>query len=292
MTDDNGPWGPGIPPSVNEIPRDLFPKKSSQITKEWCENTYKYFHCFDSSVRSRMYSNDDDLTKWETCAIALMDEIKDKGFLEAKNEIVRLARKRFNLKTVEEQKEIINFEEVVKLFKSSTWYHTNVDHKRYILYMFQYGIFRTTSNTWMHEAAYDWMYAHNVTYEPLNKISSKHKTKKGFIQELLHLKSSNNIQDRFMRTCKRYLGQYLLCRDRLPNKAKDDTKEIKELTFMNYSAYLVIDKTHTNTLPNLSEDPKTRLMNSFAYAKQHGMTKLDVMRNCEFFSKQMVSNKC
>ena len=54
---------------------------------------------------------------------------------------------------------------------------------------------------------------------------------------------------------------------------------------MNYSAYLVIDKTHTSTLHNLSEDPKTRLMNSFAYAKQHGMTKLDVMRNCELFFK-------
>ena len=155
MTDPNGPYGTGVPPRVNEIPRDLFPKKSRQITKEWCEATYKYFHCFDSSVRSKMYSNDDDLTKWESCAIALMEEIKEKGFLEAKNEIVRLARKRFNLKTVKEKNEIIDFDEVVTLFKSSSWYNTDVDHKRYILYMFQYGIFRTTYNTWMHEAAYD-----------------------------------------------------------------------------------------------------------------------------------------
>jgi hypothetical protein len=284
MTDPNGPYGTGAPPRVNEIPRDLFPKKSSQITREWCEATYKYFHCFDSSVRSKIYSNDDDLTKWESCAIALMDEIKDKGFLEAKNEIVRLARKRFNLKTVEGQNEIINFEEVVNLFKSSSWYNTDVDHKRYILYMFQYGIFRTTSNTWMHEAAYDWMYAHSVTYEPINKTNKpKHKTKKGFIHELLHLKSSNNIQDRFMRTCKRYLGQYLLCRDRLPNKTKDDSKEIQELTFMNYSAYLVIDKTHTSSVQSLAEDPKTRLVKCFGYAKQFGMTKQDIMRHCEIF---------
>ena len=284
MTDRHGPYGTGVPPTINEIPRDLLPRKPSQITKEWCESTYKYFHCFDSSVRSKMYSNDDDLTKWETCAIALMEEIKEKGFLEAKNEIVRLARKRFNLKTVKEQNEIINFEEVVTLFKSSNWYNTDVDHKRYILYMFQYGIFRTTSNTWMHEAAYDWMYAHNVTYEPISKTNKpKNKTKKGFIHELLHLKSSNNIQDRFMRTCKRYLGQYLLCRDRLPNKTKDDSKEIQELTFMNYSAYLVIDKTHSSTIQHLMEDPKTRLVNCFAYAKQHNMTKQDIMRHCEMF---------
>lgn len=276
------PWGNADATTLNEIPRDLFPKAHKHLTKEWCRRTYKYFHCFDSSVRSKVYDNDEDLTKWESCAMLLIDEIKDKGFLEAKNEIVRVAKKRFNLKTID-NKEIVNWEDVVNLFKSTEWYNEDVDHKRYILYMFQYGIFRNTSNTWMHEAAYDWMYAYKVTYKALANTKPKGKTRKGFLHELLHLKASNTIQDRFMKTCKRYLGQHLLCRDRIPITKKVTSTEYQELTFLNYTAYLVIDMDHKNNINTASQDPKKRVLNSITYAIEHGMTKNDIIRICESF---------
>lgn len=284
------PWGNADTTPLNEIPRDLFPKSHRNINKEWCRRTFKYFHCFDSSVQSKVFSNDDELAKWESCALSLMDEIKEKGFLEAKNEIVRVAKKRFNLKTID-NKEIVNWEDVVSLFKSPQWYNQDVDHKRYILYMFQYGIFRSTSNTWMHEAAYDWMYAHKVTYKPLKNPKPKGKTKKGFLHELLHLKASNTIQDRFMKTCKRYLGQHLLCRDRVPTNKKVNSTEYQELTFLNYTAYLVIDMDHKNNILVANQDPKKRVHNSITYAIQNGLTKNDIISICQSFFESNGKNQ-
>ena len=160
----------------NTIPRDLFPKTTRNINREWARLTYKYFHCFDNSVRATVYHNDNDLQKWESCALSLMEEIKEKGVIEAQNEIVGIAKKRFRLKT-NDNEEICSLQDVVDLFKNRKWYNEDVDHKRYILYTFQYGIFRSTSNTWMHEAAYDWMHAHKVKYmdEDISKTGRKKK---------------------------------------------------------------------------------------------------------------------
>ena len=271
------PWSYGQEDRLRQIPRDLFPKTNKKINKEWCENTYKYFHLFDSSVPGETYRNDDDLLKWETKAVELMDEIKERGFSEAKDEIVRLAKDRYKLKTLD-NKDIVNFEDVVALFRSPEWYYNKVDHKRYMLYMFQYGIFRTSCNTWMHEAAYDWMYSYKITFEPEGTL--KKQNKKGFVFELLHIKASNTIQDRFLKTCQRYLGEHLLCRNRLPEK-KNDTTQYKELTFLNYTAYLVINKNHKNNIGYRMNDPKVRMQDSLSFAKANGMSKHEIMMLCE-----------
>ena len=92
----------------NTIPRDLFPKTTRHINREWARLTYKYFHCFDNSVRATVYHNDNDLQKWESCALSLMEEIKEKGVIEAQNEIVGIAKKRFGLKT-KDNEEICSF---------------------------------------------------------------------------------------------------------------------------------------------------------------------------------------
>ena len=152
MLPSNQPFNPKTTiETKHNIPRDLFPKTTKHINMDWCRATYKFFHCFDNSVRATIYHNDNDLQKWESCALSLMAEIKEKGMIEAQNEIVRVAKKRFRLKT-NDGEEICSLEDVVNLFKNRKWYNEDVDHKRYILYTFQYGIFCSTSNTWMHEA--------------------------------------------------------------------------------------------------------------------------------------------
>ena len=271
------PWCHGKKDKYKEIPRNLFPKSQKKLNETWCASTYKYFHYFDASVPGETFCSPSDLKRWESKAIQLMDEIKAKGLDEAKNEIVHVAKKRYKLKTID-NKDIVNFDDVVSLFKSPQWYYEDVERKRQMLYMFQYGIFRTTSNTWLHEAEYDWMYSYKVTY--MHEDNLKNKNKKTFVQELLHVKASNTIQDRFLKNCQKYLGEHLLCRNRIPSHKRNDGTTYKELTFMNYTAHLVTNTMHKNTI-GIHHTPQEKVQHTLTYAKEHGMSKQEIMMLCE-----------
>ena len=100
------------------IPRDLLPKTTNKITDNWSRDTYKYFHCFDATVDSRIIRNEDDLRHWQTYAIKLMTELKNLGLAEARNEIVRVAKETFKL-TNKNGSQLQTFEDVATLFEDA-----------------------------------------------------------------------------------------------------------------------------------------------------------------------------
>ena len=171
------PWVIANGDNKKAIPRDLLPKLAHHTDdNKWLQNTYQYFSCFDANVKSTTFKDDDDLLKWKNCAVSMIDNLKEIGFVEAKNEIVRVAKDRFHLKQ-KDDKPIVRWTDVVNLFTDPTWYYSNVEENACMLYFFQYGIFRNGYNNWLLQASYDWMQKHQVVYDDNEKQQQRTKTK-------------------------------------------------------------------------------------------------------------------
>ena len=102
------------------------------------------------------------------------------------------------------------------------------------------------------------------------------KTKKGFVQEILHAKASNTIQDRFLRITRKNLGKHILCRNKKDIDANDTSLKITEMTIMNYNAYLVEDKLHSCKI--IKNDPKSKIGHIVNEALNNGISKMDIMQ--------------
>ena len=147
--------------------------------------------------------------------------------------------------------------------------------------MFQYGIFRNGYNGWLHTTALNWMEDYKVIYKDPLEMSTpstvpKAKTKKGFVLELLHIKASNTIQDRFLRTTRKHLGQYLLCQKKIPDSLPNESSP-KLLTFNNYNAYLVVNSSHQCYVERHQELPETKVKASVQYAIAKGILQEKLM---------------
>ena len=120
------------------------------------------------------------------------------------------------------------------------------------------------------------MQQHEVVYNDMDMKQKNTKTKKGFVQEILHAKASNTIQDRFLRITRKNLGKHILCRNKKDIDANDTSLKITEMTIMNYNAYLVEDKLHPCKIIN--NDPKSIIGNSINEALNNGISKMDIMQ--------------
>ena len=271
------PWPFPNGENNHAIPRNLLPKLAHHTENDkWAQETYQYFHCFDANVKSTTFKDDDDLQKWRNCAVSMIDNLKEIGFVEAKNEIVRVAKDLFHLR-LNKETPIRKWTDVVNKFADADWYYSNVEAHACMLYFFQYGIFRNGYNNWLLQASYDWMQKHKVVYYDDNdKKQQRSKGKKGFVLELLHAKASNSIQDRFLRMSRAHLGQYILCRKRFKDDTNNEHVEIKEMTFMKFNAYVVTDYGH-NYFVN-KKNPLTNISNCIDYALKHGTSKSEIMR--------------
>ena len=285
-----GPWF-RKDEEYNIIPRNLLPKTTNKITLDWSRKTYKYFHCFEPSVTSKIINNDEDLRTWQAYAIKLMTELKALGLAEARNEIVRVALNTFRIDLTNNKKNkkkaIETFDDVAALFEDEEWYFEDEDYNRRMLYVFQYGIFRNGYNGWLHTTALNWMEDYKITYEDPVELSTpstvpKPKTKKGFVLELLHIKASNTIQDRFLRTTRKHLGQHLLCRKKIPDTLPNESSP-KLLTFNNYNAYLIVNSNHRCYVERHQVPPETKVKESVKYAITNGMSQeklLQLVASC------------
>ena len=275
-----GPWE-RKGEKYNTIPRDLLPKSTNKINDEWSQKTYQYFHCFDSNVKSEIIRDAEDVRQWQACAIKLMNELKDLGLAEARNEIVRLCRNTFKI-THKGEDEITEFDHVAALFEDDEWYFEDEDYNRRMLYVFQYGIFRNGYNGWLHTTSMNWMRQYKIKYEESVPSATfpttpKPKTKKGFILELLHIKASNTIQDRFLRTTRKKLGQHLLCRKKIPDTLPNELSP-QLLTFNNYNAYLIVNTNHRCYIERNTATPESKLKTSVRNAIEKGMSQTTLMQ--------------
>ena len=164
--------------NFDPIPRSLLPKFSHHTNNDqWLKDTYQYFHGFNKSVKKDVHKMEEDLQKWKSCAVSLINNLKDTGLSYAMNKIVRCAQMRFEL-TTKKGFPIMKWTDVVTLFQDHEWYYSNVEKHKRILYFFQYGIFCSGHNNWLIEASYNWMQQHEVVYNDMDMKQKNTKTKR------------------------------------------------------------------------------------------------------------------
>ena len=284
------PWPFPNGENKRAIPKDLLPKFAHYTeNNKWAQETYQYFHLFDENVKSTTFKDDNDLQKWKNCAVSMIDDLKEIGFVEAKNEIVRVAKDQFHLR-VGNDKQICKWTDVVNKFADADWYYSNVEAHACMLYFFQYGIFRNGYNNWLLQASYNWMQKNNIVYDDNDNQQQRTKTKKGFVLEILHTKASNSIQDRFLRITRAHLGQYILCRKRFKYDKNNEHVEVKEMTFMKFNAYVVTDYAHSYFANK--NNPLDKISNCINHALKHGTTKAEIMRFIESHLNNYGENIC
>ena len=84
-----------------------------------------------------------------------------------------------------------------------------------------------------------------------------------------------------MRITKHNLGQYILCRKKERNDEENKYIQIEEMTFMNFSAYIVIEKDHPCNVNCDNIDPIKKIEKSVNFALKKGISKADIMRSIE-----------
>ena len=84
-----------------KVPKNLLKVNETGYTDKWCKDTYSYFHMFDRlipfAVPCEGNQGSTDLLKWKDKAITLTYEIKNRGLVAVRQEMVRIVNKEYNL---------------------------------------------------------------------------------------------------------------------------------------------------------------------------------------------------
>ena len=89
--------------SINalKVPVKLLHVNETQYTTKWSQQTYSYYHMFDHGVTLAVPREGNlgtyDFKKWKDKAVALTYNIKNKGLLAGRTEMVRIANEEYGL---------------------------------------------------------------------------------------------------------------------------------------------------------------------------------------------------
>jgi len=84
-----------------KVPKKLLHINKTAYTDKWVKETYSYFHLFDCNVslaapcQGNLGKN--DLANWKAKAISLSYNIKNKGLIAGRKELVRIANEEYGL---------------------------------------------------------------------------------------------------------------------------------------------------------------------------------------------------
>ena len=84
-----------------KVPKNLLKVNETGYTDKWCKDMYSYFHMFNHlipfSVPRDGNQGSTDLLKWKDKVITLMYEIKNKGLVAGRQEMIRIIKKEYNI---------------------------------------------------------------------------------------------------------------------------------------------------------------------------------------------------
>ena len=84
-----------------KVPVKLLHVNETQYTTKWSQQTYSYYHMFDKGVTLAVPREGNlgtyDLKQWKEKAVSLTYNIKNKGLLAGRAEMVRIANEEYGL---------------------------------------------------------------------------------------------------------------------------------------------------------------------------------------------------
>ena len=229
-----------------KVPKCLLKVNETGYTDQWCKDTYSYFHMFDCSIPFAVPCDGDqgstDLYKWKEKAISLTYEIKNRGLVAGRQEMVRIINEEYSL-TVPGRNVFDNtckdIDDIFCIIGNKDWYYQDVDYSRNVVYHLLYLISRPGYNSWLINAEKKWMEEFNIKYD-ITELDCMHKSNvKGFVYRIMNSTFSNTTQKAFRKKLLFCYQEFITVRNR---KKFDDSNEFTFSPYVfksTYKGYLV-----------------------------------------------------
>lgn len=242
-----------------KVDKKLLKVNETGYTDKWSKDTYSYFHMFDRNVLLAVpregIQGASDLSKWKQKAIELTYDIKNKGLIAGRTEMVRIVNEEYGL-TVPGRNTFDNkckdLDDIYCIVGNKEWYYQNIEYSRNVIYHLLYLISRSGYNSWLINAEKEWMKDHGILYET-GQLDSQHKSNvKGFVNVIMQSMFSNTIQKAFRKKMLFLYGEFITVRNR---KASTDLNKFKFSPHVFKSTYKGYIVTPTKTTPSVKTLP-------------------------------------
>ena len=187
-----------------KVPKKLLHINETAYTDKWVKETYSYFHLFDSNVSlaapRQGILGKKDLANWKAKAISLSYNIKNKGLIAGRKELVRIANEEYGL-TVPGRLSLDNkckdIDDIFCILGDRDWFYNDVVYSRNVIYHLLYLSSRSGYNSWLINAEKEWMQEQGISYESKDLDSNSKSNIKGFVYTIMNSTFANTTQKAF-----------------------------------------------------------------------------------------------
>ena len=280
-----------------KVPVKLLHVNETQYTTKWSQQTYSYYHMFDHGVTLAVPREGNlgtyDLKKWKDKAVALTYNIKNKGLLAGRTEMVRIANEEYGL-TVPGRNSFDNkckdIDDIFCVIGDKNWYYNDLEYSRSVIYHLLYLIARPGYNSWLLSAEKNWMKEYGIVYEQTELDGTKKSKAKGFVYTIMHSTFANTTQKAFRKKLLFLYQEFITVRNR-KKFSESNEYTFTPCVFKNtYKGYIVTPKViipTIKTVPDILRNGKQWVHD----CQEHQMGIDEIVRLVQdFFNKKKVTN--
>ena len=141
---------------TNVVPSNLIPVSRKQITLDYARDTKDWAQLFNEQPFKTLYNNNysiQALQEWHHYLIQLQTDLHSLGYRGTCHHITTLFATHYQFKHPKTNKLPENFDDVLQILKSKTWYNENRLKARNAVHMILYRIYRRNFDDWIYEIA-------------------------------------------------------------------------------------------------------------------------------------------
>ena len=284
--------------STLQVPKKLLHINETAYTDKWAKDNYQFFHLFDRSInwvapRQGILGNE-DLINWKNKAISLAYNIKNKGLIAGRKEMVRIANEEYGLTVpgrVSSDNTCKDIDDIFCIIGNREWYFSDVEYSRNVIYHLLYLISRPGYNSWLINAEKEWMVEHGVSYETkeLNKNNYSHA--KGFVYSIMNSTFANTTQKAFRKKLLFLYQEFITVRNRKKFAVSQDFVFVPYVFKNTYKGYIVTPKkqssTRLKTLPDIFRTGKNWIQD--CKALKMDLEKINLLVEQFYNNKRMIT---
>lgn len=226
---------------TNNVPSDLIPVSRAQITLDYARDTKNWARTFNEERFKTLYDDNysiQTLQEWHHYLMQLQSDLHSLGFRGTCDHITTLFATHYEFKNPNTNDLPNNFNDVLQILKSKTWYNQNKLVARNAVHMILYGIYRCNFDDWIHEIANKWKASKNI-----NEFSATlHRKGTGFVYQNLIKTTSVNIQQKIRAIMWQNHHEEITTRRKSPNQQTNLIET--EVQYNNCKAFLYTLKSH------------------------------------------------
>ena len=243
-----------------KVPKKLLHINETAYTDNWSIETYSYFHLFDRTINlvaPRQGSlGTNDLANWKNKAVSLAYNIKNKGLIEGRKEMVRIANEEYGL-TVPGRVSLDNkckdIDDILCVLGDREWYYSDIVYSRNVIYHLLYLISRPGYNSWLINAEKVWMEKYEVSYETSELNSNSKSNIKGFVYTIMNSTYANTTQKAFRKKLLFMYQEFITVRYRKKFTVSHDFDFTPYIFKNTYKGYIVTPKKKTSSFKTLPD---------------------------------------